>query len=346
MADIDIFSIQPHQVSRDLRGYSVFFYGGWKTGKTTIASKFPNALLLAFEKGYNALAGVRPQPINSWAEFKKVLRQLKDARAKEMFETIIVDTADIAYDYCTKYICDNAQRSDGGYGVDSISDIPFGKGYGMVEKEFDTALRSIVQMDYGLVIISHETDKTFTDEAGNQYNKIVPTLDKRANNICARMCDIVGYSRAVTDKDGNLSTKLFMRGTPRYEAGSRFKYTPDFIDFSYENLVNAIATAIDKQAEEDGAQYFTDTRKNAYEDTTKDLNFDELMKGCNDLIKEMIGNNSDEVFKEFYQPRIVQITDRYLGRGQKMSQCSREQVEALSLIYDDLLLLSKETKPE
>ena len=346
MADIDIFSIQPHQVSRDLRGYSVFFYGGWKTGKTTIASKFPNALLLAFEKGYNALAGVRPQPINSWAEFKKVLRQLKDARAKEMFETIIVDTADIAYDYCTKYICDNAQRSDGGYGVDSISDIPFGKGYGMVEKEFDTALRSIVQMDYGLVIISHETDKTFTDEAGNQYNKIVPTLDKRANNICARMCDIVGYSRAVTDKDGNLSTKLFMRGSPRYEAGSRFKYTPDFIDFSYENLVNAIATAIDKQAEEDGAQYFTDTRKNAYEDTTKDLNFDELMKGCNDLIKEMIGNNSDEVFKEFYQPRIVQITDRYLGRGQKMSQCSREQVEALSLIYDDLLLLSKETKSE
>ena len=187
MADIDIFSIQPHQVSRDLRGYSVFFYGGWKTGKTTIASKFPNALLLAFEKGYNALAGVRPQPINSWAEFKKVLRQLKDARAKEMFETIIVDTADIAYDYCTKYICDNAQRSNGGYGVDSISDIPFGKGYGMVEKEFDTALRSIVQMDYGLVIISHETDKVFTDETGNQFNKIVPTLDKRANNICARM---------------------------------------------------------------------------------------------------------------------------------------------------------------
>ena len=65
------------------------------------------------------------------------------------------------------------------------------------------------------------------------------------------------------------------------------------------------------------------------------------MKNCNSLIKEMIDNNSDDVFKEFYQPRIVQITDHYSGRGQKMSQCSREQVEALSLIYDDLLLLSK-----
>ena len=71
-------------------------------------------------------------------------------------------------------------------------------------------------MDYGLVIISHETDKTFTDESGNQFNKIVPTLDKRANNVCARMCDIVGYARAVSNADGDISTKLFMRGTPRY----------------------------------------------------------------------------------------------------------------------------------
>lgn len=185
---IDIFNIKPHQVSRNLRGYSVFFYGGWKTGKTTIASKFPKALLLAAEKGYNALAGVMAQPINSWAEFKKVLRQLQEDQAKAMFETIVLDTADIFYDYCTKYVCDNYPRPDGGFGVDSIADIRYGRGYGLVEKEFDTALRSIVQMDYGLVIISHSTDKTFTDENGNQYNKIVPTLDKRANNICARMC--------------------------------------------------------------------------------------------------------------------------------------------------------------
>ena len=346
MADINIFNIQPHQVSRNLRGYSIFFYGQPKSGKTTTASKFEKNLLLAFEKGYNAIPGVMAQPINNWAEFRKVLRQLKDPKAKDMFYTITIDTCDIAYDYCTKYICDNALRPDGGYGVDSISDIPFGKGYGLVSKEFDECLRSIVMMDYGLILISHATDKVFKDEAGNEYNKIVPTLDKRANNIVARMADIIGYSRIVTDKEGNNLTKLFMRGTPRYEAGSRFKYTPNYIDFSYDNLVSAISDAIDKQAQEDGKEFFTDKKNNLYEDTTKDLNFDELMKNCNDLIKEMIDNNSEEVFKEFYQPRIVQITDRYLGRGQKMSQCSREQVEALSLIYDDLLLLSKEPASE
>ena len=282
------------------------------------------------------------QPINNWAEFRKVLRQLKDQKAKDTFYTITIDTVDIAYDYCTKYICDNAQRSDGGYGVDSISDIPFGKGYGMVSKEFDECLRSIVMMDYGLVLISHSIDKTFKDENGNEYNKIVPTLDKRANNVVARMADIIGYSRIVESKNGQNVTKLFMRGTPRYEAGSRFKYTPDYIDFSYKDLVNAIGDAIDKQAAEDGEEFFTNERNNLYTDTTKDLDFDELSDGCAAIINMLIEKyNKDDVFVNFYKPRIEQITDKYLGRGQKLSQCSREQVEALSLILDDLKLLAE-----
>ena len=209
MANIDLLSLTPHQVSRDLRGYTVFFYGDPKTGKTTTASRFPESLLLAFEKGYNAIPGIMVQPLNSWAEFRKTLRELKKEEVKEKFSTIIIDTADIAYDYCVRYICDNAKRSDGGFGVDAISDIPFGKGYGLVSQEFDECLRSIVQMDYGLVLISHATDKVFTDEQGKEYNKIVPTLDKRASNIVSRMTDIIGYARVVKDDKGQNSTKLF-----------------------------------------------------------------------------------------------------------------------------------------
>lgn len=61
---IDILSIKPHEISRDLCGYTVLFYGQPKTGKTTIASKFPDALLLAFETGYLAIPGIMAQPIN------------------------------------------------------------------------------------------------------------------------------------------------------------------------------------------------------------------------------------------------------------------------------------------
>ena len=328
--DIDLLGLQPHKVSRDLRGYSVFFYGEPKSGKTTIASKFPNALLLAFEKGYNALAGVMAQPINSWAEFIKVQRQLKDEKVKEKFSTIIIDTADIAYSYCEKYVCANN-------GVDTIADIGYGKGYALVGNEFDEKLRSIVQMGYGIVLISHATDKVFKDESGQEYNKIVPTLDKRSNNIIARMADIIGYSRTVTDAEGNNKTLLFMRGTQRFEAGSRFKYTPDYIEFTYDNLVNAIADAIDKQAKEDGKDLFTDERENNYVDTSSHLDFDELMTEFNKMIEKF--SEDEEKMASYYAPRITQIIDNYLGKGKKVNEMNRDQVEQLVLIIDDLKVL-------
>jgi hypothetical protein len=330
MADIDLLNLEPHKVSRDLRGYSVFFYGEPKSGKTTIASKFPNSLLLAFEKGYNALAGIMAQPINSWAEFVKVINQLKNEKVKEKYSTIIIDTADIAYSYCEKFICSKN-------GVDSIPDIPFGKGYTLTGNEFDERLRSIVQMGYGIVLISHATDKVFKDESGVEYNKIVPTLDKRANNIVARMADIIGYSRAVNVGEDENKTMLFMRGTQRYEAGSRFKYTPDYIEFTYDNLVNAIKDAIDKQAEEDGSDLYTNEKETSNHDTTSNLDFDELMEEFNSLITSF--SKDEEKMEKFYAPRIIQIVNRYLGAGKKVNEMNREQAEQLSLIIDDLKAL-------
>lgn len=63
-----------------------------KTGKTTTAAKFPKPLLLAFETGYLTIPGVMALPINKWSEFKQALKQLKDEKAHEMYENIIVDT--------------------------------------------------------------------------------------------------------------------------------------------------------------------------------------------------------------------------------------------------------------
>ncbi len=311
--------------------------------KTTTATKFPRHLLLAAEKGYNAIPGAMAMPINSWGDFRKVLKQLKDPRVKERYETVILDTIDIFYDYCESYICANAKRADGGYGVDAIGDLGYGKGYTMAAKEFDECLRSIVQMDYGLVLISHAVDKTFTDEQGHEFNQIVPTLSGKARNIVLRMCDLIGYSRAVQNADGTTTTKLFMRGTPRYIAGSRFKYTPDVIDFTYDNLVKAICDAIDKQMAEDGAQYFTDEYQNLHS-APVELDFDELLNEFNSLVSEVTSKVDDATFKEFWSPRITQIIERYLGKGQKVNNISREQTEALDLIITDFKELIKNNK--
>lgn len=281
------------------------------------------------EKGYNAIPGAMAQPINSWGEFRKALRQLKDEKVKARFETIIIDTADIAYDYCEKYICSNAS-------VDTIGDIAYGKGYKMAAKEFDEQLRSILQMNYGLVLISHAVDKTFKDQNGQEYNQIVPTLDSKPRNIVSRMADIIGYSRVIDMPDGTSATKLFMRGTPRFIAGSRFKYTPDCIDFNYQSLVAAIGDAIDQQMAEDGAQYFTEERNNLYTATTKDLDFDALMVEFGDIITQISVKSEDDTFKTYWEPRITQVIETYLGKGNRVSSCTRDQVEALDLIVSEL----------
>lgn len=264
------------------------------------------------------------QPLNTWGEFKKVLTELKDPAVREKFSTIVIDTADIAYSLCEKYICNRE-------GVDNIQDLAYGKGYKMVATEFDESIRKILQLNYGLVLISHAQDKTFKDANGEEYNQIVPTLDNKARLICQRTCDIVGYSCTADTEDGR-KTLLYMRESPRYMAGSRFKYTPEYIEFSYENLVAAIADAIDKQAEDTGGAFITEERTQT---VTQEVvyDFDALKSEFQEIVGTLMSANQSNASK------ITAVVDKYLGKGKKVNDCSPEQAEQIDLIVHDLKLL-------
>lgn len=315
--------LKPHEVSRDLRGYSVFMYGTPKSGKTTIASKFPGSLILGFEKGWNTLPGVKAVAVNSWTEFRKYLILLKDPETKEMYQTIVIDTADIAYDYCVDYIC--SQNN-----ADTIGDIPYGKGYDLVAKEFDSCIRKILQMDYGLVLISHSTDRTEKDEKGEEYSRLEPTLNKRGRLICERTCDIVGLSRPTTNADGTVTTKLFMRETPRYVAGSRFKYMVPVIEFTYDNLVKAITDAIDKEAAENSNKYITDSRTNNYKENDKRPSFEDMKVECGQIIGTLMDANPAN------KAKISKVISEYLGVGKKFNETVESDADQVWLILQEL----------
>ena len=321
-----LLDIKPHQVSRDLRGYSVFLYGAPKTGKTTIACQFPGALLLAFEKGYSTIGGVLAQPINSWSEFKKLFVEFKDPAVKERYQTIVIDTADIAYSYCEKYIC--TRESDAKHSYQNVADIPYGKGYSMAMDEFDECIRKILQLGYGLVIISHDQDKTMKNENGEEYNQIIPTLDKRARLVCERTCDIIGYCREIEDQEGHKTVRMFMRETSRYVAGSRFKYTPDSIELSYDNLVKAIADAIDEQ-ERVSKGSTTDSYSSLHTDDVE-YDFPALMKEVQQTVGALMSGHPE------MEHKIVSIVDKHLGKGKKVSDCTPDQAALVDLILYDL----------
>lgn len=297
--------------------------------KTTIASKFPKTLLIAAEKGYSAIPGIMAQPVNSWAEIKKILRQLKTDEAKKMFYTIAIDTVDLAYNFCEQYIANQN-------GVTTIADIPYGRGYQLVEKEFDSVLRSIVIEDYGLVLISHSEDKVFKDESGAEYNQIVPTLDKRGRKIVTRMADIIGYARPIQEEDGATKTMLFMRGTPRFVAGSRFPDTPDVIEFNYDNLVGAIHGAVEALEERFGTEAITDDKSTLYAHSEPTATVEDLIKEFDATVEPLM--DSDPIF---FGPRIKSVVDKIMGQDNKVSNATPDQAELVDLVIEEVKALKK-----
>ena len=82
-----IFDVKPNVVTRDLSGKSFLIYGERKSGKTTISTKCPKHIILAFEKGYGMIPNAMGFPINSWREALEAKKELlKDAKAVEKGE--------------------------------------------------------------------------------------------------------------------------------------------------------------------------------------------------------------------------------------------------------------------
>ena len=181
-------------------------------------------------------------------------------------------------------------------------------------------------------MISHSQDKVFTNESGEEYNQIVPTLDKRGNKIVTRMADIIGYSRAVEVETG-LETRLYMRGTTRYVAGSRFQDTPDYIVFNYKNLVDTIHNAVSKLEERFGAKAVTSAESNLYlsDDQHKDIEVEDLIEEFNAKATELAMED-----EKYYLPRIQQIVRETLGDGKKIADATPDQIDLVQVALDEL----------
>lgn len=319
---INLMNLQPHKVSRDLSGYITYLYGPGKIGKTTFGSQMPGALILAFQKGYNALPNVYAQDVSTWSEMKMVLRELKKKDVKETFHSIVVDTIDIAATACQKYIISQA-------GVDTLNQIPYGQGWSRVKRELEDTFREVTQLGYAVLFISHDKDKTFTRQDGTQFNQVIPTLGNSYNLIIKDMVDIYGYAHTVV-KEGVPERVLTLRSLDNtIDCGSRFKYMEPEIKFSYDALVEALNKAIDEEARHSGKEFVTEERNVPIQ--KEELDFDKILEEFTTLIK-----NIPESKMSFFAPRIVEITDKYLGKGKKVTTATRDQVEQVSLCLFDL----------
>ena len=317
-----LWEVEKNVISRDLKGKYVLLYGKPKSGKTTAACSFPDAVLLAFEKGYNAIGNAYPFDINKWSDFKLALRDLEDQRAKERFKTVIIDTISICWEMCEKHIC--AQN-----GVQKIADIPWGGGYTACKKEFETSIRRITQLGYGVVLIAHSASRVEKTADGSDIEIISPDLPKRAAEVCNGIVDIIGY---IGNEwvNGERKRWLYTRETPTLFAGSRFKYMPDKIPFSYESLVSAIADAIEQAEQKDGATVVDTVQIQ----TEEKLDFATVRARAQDLWAKLVGTGDDA--KPEVASAILKKIEMTMGRRMKLSEFTEDQVDLLQLVVLDM----------
>ena len=315
---IDLLAIQPHKVSRDLSGYITYIYGPGGAGKTTFGASCKKPLLLAFELGYKALPGVMAQPVQSWGEVKQVLRDLKRPEVKEVYSTIVVDTVDIASQLCEKYMCNQL-------GIENIGDGGWStNGWAKAKKEWEQTWRAFTMEGYAVVFISHSKDKVFKKKDGTEYNQITPSCSTAYEEIIKNMVDIMGY----IEIDNGQRTLILRSADDSVDCKSRFKMIAPEIPFGYNELVDALNEAIDREAALTNGEFVTNESFKAPEVTNYD--YDALMAEFKDIVGIVMGKNQTNAVK------LTAIVDKYLGKGKKVAEATPEQSELIYLIISEI----------
>lgn len=283
----------------------------------------PGALILATERGYNALPGVMVQDIMSWSDIKQVVRELKKPDVQAIYKSLIIDTIDIAADMCQKYICNQL-------GIENIGDGGWtNNGWSRYKQEFEDVFRTLAQLGYAILFVSHDKEKTIKPENGEEYQQICSSMQTSALKIVENMSDIITYAHPVI-REGQPRRVLTLRSADNsIRCGCRFKYMVPEIEFSYDNLVKALNDAIDKEAAETSGKFVTEERIAAIEVPIYD--YDALMNEFATIAGELMNKEPT-----YYQPRITQIVEKYLGKGKKVADTTRDQAEFLYLIVTEI----------
>ena len=206
--------------------------------------------------------------------------------------------------------------------VQSIRDIPWGQGWTLVKKEFESCLRKITMLNYGLVLISHiETRKEKTAD-DSEIEILAPSMPKRCYEVVNQIVDIIGYIATEWDDDGNSQRWLYTRQTPTVMAGSRFPYLAPKIKLGYDELVAAINEAIDKQRDLDGATVVDKLERK----TEEELNFEEIRDEAQKIWAKLV--NADPANAE----KVLKKVEMIFGRKLKLSEITEDQKEPFFLV--------------
>lgn len=333
--DFDIFHPAVSVVSKDFKGKLLLIHSNErKLGKTYQATRFPKPYYLRFEQGINAISGLPYAPLTKWADFKKVRKQLTNPKtieeAQKIYNTIIVDTTDVAIKWCEKYVC-------GMQGVDRLND--GNNGYGLwkeYENEWFNEWNALINAGYSIIFIAHSEVRKMKDhKTGEEYEQLYPKGDKRTIDLIIDAADLIGYvkSNGYSEDGEKLMSSIYFSDCPQFLAGSRYPaMVSEITPFTAEAVQEELAKAIEAKEKEKGSKAVSYEEKEKV-DTVEEMTYDEAMETVKPLFKKLWDKDKSTP---------TQIVEKYLGEGVKISDTTEAQLEQILMIIDDFKdLLSK-----
>ena len=320
---IDIFNPQKTVIAKGMAGKSALIYGSNSVGKTAQAVRMPKPFVIATESGLNATVNIPYIRVNSWADFTKIVKQLTSKttveKARQLYDTIIIDELYAAALLCQDYI----QKVIGGGALTLGDTVEGGKVnlYQAYEKEFFKTVNTLLSCDYTVIFIGHAQEKD---------GKMYPKGDKRSVDPVRDFVDYVIYVESNgVDEDGKvIPSSAYLAETDRFFARSRFDTTPTYLPvWSAEALEEAVNIGIKGLEEKSGVKAVT-YQEQKEQNTTKEYNYDETM----DALQE-VGQRFASAGK---MDELTEIVEQTLGKGRKVSECTKNQIQAMVIILDDL----------
>lgn len=235
---------QPTPPKTDLNAYTIFMYGPRKSGKTTFASQARRPFFLACEPGVNALETYNRE-VTDWETLLGYLKLLSENQ--EAFDSVIVDTVDNAYKYCSAYVCKTHK-------ITHPDDLPDKKAYTMINNEFFRVMTKLAAMRFGVYFLSHAELREKKTKTG-RIDRYEPTLPAGGLRTIAGMADFIFFvdiqalrNPETQEETGEEVRVIRTKPSRHYEAGDRTGLLPAEITLDWATVDREVREALQKKA--------------------------------------------------------------------------------------------------